>query len=135
GRRVAGGGVAEAELAPRRGVDRFTGPKPAYRDDLVAVDARLLPFRHLGCEETRVEAERRFLRRDPMCEVDEPVGCQSQPFGPEHRPKRLLVRVAGAAVRLEPRGIGPKRATRKQAPGLLKRLADPPKPVGDPTRG
>jgi len=86
-------------------------------------------------EEARVEAQRLFLRRDPVREVDEPIGGQPQPFRPDHTPEGAVVGLAGPAILGDTRRIQrdrpPRAVGRQQQPGLLEGLADGADPVAE----
>ena len=60
--------------------------------------AGLLSGRHRGREKPRVEAERLRLGRDPVGEVDEPVGREREALDPEHLPEGPMIVLAGATV-------------------------------------
>ena len=66
------------------GREGLGGGQPLEIDDLVAVRGGLLPRRHPGGKEARVEAEGLLFGRDPVGEVHHAVGGQGQSLRSQH---------------------------------------------------
>src|SRR2546425_4238278 len=74
----------EADLFSPEGREGLGGGQPLEIDDLVAVHDGLLPRRHPGGEEARVEADGLLFGRDPVGEVHHAVGGQGQSLRSQH---------------------------------------------------
>src|SRR6266850_1602757 len=81
---ILDGGRAEPDLFFLEGREGLGGGQPLEIDDLVAIHGGLLPRRHPGGEEARVEANGLLFGRDPVGEVHHAVGGQGQSLRSQH---------------------------------------------------
>src|SRR5579875_538185 len=120
----------DRETSPLEALQSVGGPNPDARAGLQTVIDGFLFGGSAGQEEMRVEALRRRLRRNPVCEIDEEIGCQHELFGARYLQQRDALLIQRLAVASKARRTAPVKrehaviAVGKQYIRLLKKLTN-----------